>query len=303
MRTARFTLKSLALTNACAPAAAIPALLKHLSIKHVSVGCHSAGTVYALDFVLHHPELLHPERPHLAIAGPWIPPAQSGVMSMRLTQRLPGAVIGRSEALARFMQSTVNPAIGASVSAVSSILGVVARSVGTAAAAPPPPASDGAETDGEMEMRLRPTLLSKAYSENLQGMGTDAVLMMHKVPDASTGGLVAGWSDWGDYRAYVPRLVEALRAAGRRLTVDVFHAETDSMVGDFGEQGPTWFDACWAADRCGDGVVTYSASCVDEADHDLVWSIKFGVPEKVFTKIGRRDGNDGKRQDGLDLET
>ncbi|KAM3552701.1 hypothetical protein ARSEF4850_007257 [Beauveria asiatica] len=276
----------------------IPALLTHLNIRYVSVGCHSAGTVYALDFILHHPEFLHPERPYLAIAGPWILPTQSGVISMLIAQSLPAAMIGRSESLARFMRTAVNPALGAGASAVSSLFGVVARSIGVAAAAPQPDTQP--ETDGEMEMRLRPTLLSRAYGENLQGLGADAVLMMHKVADADAdagGGGVAGWSDWGDYDAYVPRLVEALRASGRKLTVDAFHAETDSMVGDYGDQGPAWFDACWAADRCGDGTIVYSASCVDDADHDLVWSIKFGVPETVFLKIGVGEKKDETHQD------
>ncbi|KAM3444734.1 hypothetical protein NHJ13734_001084 [Beauveria thailandica] len=278
----------------------IPALLTHLNIRYVSVGCHSAGTVYALDFILHHPEFLHPERPYLAIAGPWIVPTQSGVISMLIAQSLPAAVIGRSETLARFMRTAVNPALGAGASAVSSLFGVVARSIGVAAAPPQPDTQP--ETDGEMEMRLRPTLLSRAYGENLQGLGADAVLMMHKVADADAdadagGGGVAGWSDWGDYDAYVPRLVEALRASGRKLTVDAFHAETDSMVGDYGDQGPAWFDACWAADRCGDGTIVYSASCVDDADHDLVWSIKFGVPEKVFLKIGVGEKKDETHPD------
>ncbi|KAM3463298.1 hypothetical protein BB8028_0004g09610 [Beauveria bassiana] len=279
----------------------IPALLTHLNIKHVSVGCHSAGTVYALDFILHHPEFLHPERPYLAIAGPWILPTQSGVISMRIAQSLPAAVIGRSENLARFMRTAVNPALGAGASAVSSLFGVVARSIGVAAAAADSQPDSQPETDGEMEMRLRPTLLSRAYGENLQGLGADAVLMMHKVVGADggdgDGDGVAGWSNWGDYEAYVPRLVEALRALGRKLTVDAFHAETDSMVGDYGDQGPTWFDACWAADRCGDGTIVYSASCVDDADHDLVWSIKFGVPEKVFSKISAAEKKDETHQD------
>lgn len=265
--------------------AAIPALLAHLHIKHVSVGCHSAGTVYALDFILHHPSFLHPQRPYLAIAGPWIPPAQSGVISMRIAQSLPAAVIGRSETLARFMKSTVNPALGAGASAVSSLVGVVARTIGASSSVAP---ASALETDGEREMRLRPSLMSKAYSENLQGMGVDAVLMMHKGSDDAA----AGWSDWGGYEAYVPRLVEALRAAGRTLTVDAFHAENDSMVGDYGEQGPTWFDSCWAADRCGDGVIAYNAAEVEGADHDLVWSIKLGVPEKVFSKMSRSDRHD-----------
>ncbi|XWX01734.1 hypothetical protein V2A60_009763 [Cordyceps javanica] len=295
---------------------AIPALLAHLDIKHVSVGCHSAGTVYALDFILHHPQFLHPERPYLAIAGPWIPPAQSGVISMRLAQSMPAAVISWSETWARFMKSTVNPALGAGASAVSSLLGVVARSVGAAGQEEgqqqqqqDEAVSEPTTADGEREMRLRPMLLSKAYSENLQGMGVDAVLMMGKAPRAASGGGGggvaggAGWSDWGDYEAYVPRLVEALRASGRRLTVDAFHAETDSMVGDYGEQGPTWFDGCWAAERCGEGVITYKTSGVEDADHDLVWSIKFGVPETVFTRISCRGKPDQRPQDDVVADT
>ncbi|KGQ04199.1 hypothetical protein BBAD15_g10561 [Beauveria bassiana D1-5] len=220
---------------------------------------------------------------------------------MRIAQSLPAAVIGRSENLARFMRTAVNPALGAGASAVSSLFGVVARSIGVAAAAADSQPDSQPETDGEMEMRLRPTLLSRAYGENLQGLGADAVLMMHKVVGADggdgDGDGVAGWSNWGDYEAYVPRLVEALRVLGRKLTVDAFHAETDSMVGDYGDQGPTWFDACWAADRCGDGTIVYSASCVDDADHDLVWSIKFGVPEKVFSKISAAEKKDETHQD------
>lgn len=266
---------------------AIPMLLAHLNIKRVSVGCHSAGTVYALDFILHHPEYLHPTQPYLAIAGPWIPPSKSGVIGMRIVQSLPSAVIGKTDGFLGFMHSTVNPAIGTATSAVSSLVSLFATRKS-------PLASDAAETEGEKEMRMRPDLLKKAYSGKLNGMGADAVLMMSKVPAAATasdddqtgsGGFVAGWSDWGNYEAYVPRLVEAMRVAKRKLTVHAFHAETDSMVGDYGDLGSTWFDGCWAKERCGDGVITYESSCVDDSDHDLVWSIKFGVAGKVFGHI------------------
>ncbi|KAJ2958755.1 hypothetical protein NQ176_g11164 [Zarea fungicola] len=57
------------------------------------------------------------------------------------------------------------------------------------------------------------------------------------------------------------------------------------MVGDYGDLGSTWFDGCWAKERCGDGVIAYESSCVDDSDHDLVWSIKFGVAGKVFGHI------------------
>lgn len=269
---------------------AIPALLAHLGIKHVSVGCHSAGTVYALDFIWHHPELLHPERPYLAVAGPWIPPSQTGVISMRVVQSLPAAVINSTPAMSRFISNSITPAIGAGTSAISSLFSFASSKP----AAPAPPAQDdgdgstaSVETDAKREVRWRPILIEKAHSGNMQGMGEDAVLMMQKAPGVAGDALAAGWGDWGDYEAYVPRLAEALQKAGRKLEVDVFYAETDGMVGDYGDQGTTWFDSCWRKEQCGD-VITYESTCVEGVDHDRVWHIKYGVPDRVFGKIGRK---------------
>jgi hypothetical protein len=84
----------------------------------------------------------------------------------------------------------------------------------------------------------------------------------------------------------VPRLAEALRAEGKRLRVDVFYAENDSLIGDGGSKGPRWFDQCWDAQHCGD-VIDYCRTIVTGADHDRIWNLRWGAVQKVFERIGQ----------------
>ena len=47
----------------------VPALLKHLDIKYVSLVCHSAGTLYLLNTLYYLRDILHPEHPYVAMIG------------------------------------------------------------------------------------------------------------------------------------------------------------------------------------------------------------------------------------------
>jgi pimeloyl-ACP methyl ester carboxylesterase len=47
----------------------VPRLLAHLDIPHVALVAHSAGTLYLLNTLHHYRDLLHPERPYVAIMG------------------------------------------------------------------------------------------------------------------------------------------------------------------------------------------------------------------------------------------
>lgn len=95
-------------------------LLKHLDIQYVSVGCHSGGLVYALDMLLHHPEILHPERPYLAIGGPWILPSHTSSTAMSLIQHLPASVISGADKFARLINNHIGLFIGASLKPIGS---------------------------------------------------------------------------------------------------------------------------------------------------------------------------------------
>ena len=91
---------------------AIPALLSHLGIRDIAIGCHSGGTIYALDLLLHHPVLLHPERPYLAIGAPWILPSHTDSTLLSIIQLLPAGIIGMSDKLQKLINNHIGPAIG-----------------------------------------------------------------------------------------------------------------------------------------------------------------------------------------------
>ena len=107
--------------------AALPALLTHLHITRLhAVAAHSGGTVYALDFVLHHPEFLFPwaaaaaaaagePTTVLALAAPWILPAHSRSRPLALAQSLlPAAAVRQADKLAALANNYLTPAVGVS---------------------------------------------------------------------------------------------------------------------------------------------------------------------------------------------
>lgn len=51
----------------------VPALLRHLAIRHVALVSHSAGTIFALNTLYRCRDVLHPERPLVALLGKWFP--------------------------------------------------------------------------------------------------------------------------------------------------------------------------------------------------------------------------------------
>lgn len=48
---------------------AVPVVLKYLGVRHVAVVSHSAGTIYAINTVVHLSHLLHPQRPFVGCFG------------------------------------------------------------------------------------------------------------------------------------------------------------------------------------------------------------------------------------------
>ncbi|WAO84810.1 Hypothetical protein NCS54_00203800 [Fusarium falciforme] len=251
----------------------ILALLKHLGIKHVSVACHSGGTVYAFDMLLHHPEILHPDRPYFAIAAPWILPSHSHVLSMTLTQAIPNSVMAHTDKVIGFVNSTLLPVISTSTGFSQTFVNLTKSSQPDASGDP----------DAKFEESLAQKQFKLIHSENIRGMSHESIFLMQKIKE------VDGWGDWRDYDDLKPKLVEALkRTTTKPLTMDVFFAEKDHMVGDAAAQGPEWFEKCWNAEEAKD-VISYSSTVLSGADHETAWSIGLGVPKRVFERISGRN--------------
>lgn len=47
----------------------VPRFLAHLQIKHVALASHSAGTIYLLNTLIRCRDILHPDRPLVALVG------------------------------------------------------------------------------------------------------------------------------------------------------------------------------------------------------------------------------------------
>jgi len=223
--------------------------------------------------LLHHPEILHPQRPYLAIAGPWILPKHTGSSALAIAHSLPAGILGQTDKVARLIQNYIGPAVGASVG-VS--YGLVAKLLPAKAASPV--SEDSGGEGARFEERVWSHIMKQAYAEGVRGVSTDAVLLMQK-------GMPAGWSDWGDYDTAVRRLAEIVPHAvtDAKLTVEVFYAEKDLVIGDAGTKGPRWFDQCWAPYS---EVFHYRSSTVQGSDHDGLLTLRRGAVQSIFQSVG-----------------
>lgn len=227
--------------------------------------------------LLHHPEILHPDKDgYLAIGSPWILPSHTGCKAMSMVKFLPTSVVSKTDKLSQFINNHVGPMIGVSARVVYAL---VARLNPRSPAGNDKGAGDGS-VGSRFEEDLWPEIIQRIYAGSVKGISSDAILLLQKGSHWH-----AGWGDWGDYDKLVLLLKQALLGAGRTLSVDVFYAEKDFLIGDAGSKGSEWFDQCWQAGS--DHVINYNSTNIIGADHDGIWSLRWGVAQTAFGKIGR----------------
>ena len=211
-------------------------------------------------------------------------------MPLALLQSLPAGVISHTDKLVRLVGGHVAPALGTSAGVLGRLggasalwSGATATATTTAAAGVGASSSEGggggagAEGAVKEEERVWPGVLRRIYEEGVVGVSDDALLLLQKGAGAETG-----WGGWGDYDGLVPRLADGLRAAGRRVRLEVFYAETDTLTGDGGvaSKAGKWFDGLWEGDV--QDVVEYGSRTVRGADHDGIWWLRWGAVRQVF---------------------
>lgn len=282
----------------------IPKLLAHLGIEHVSLAAHSFGTIYAINFLLLYPQLVHPERPYVAFWAPWVSPGHSGVKHLQAAGLLPASVIGKFSGLASFVNSSVMPVLGMSSGLSSRVSSSFKSSTSARSVTDGPPAvsSDTIGASSETNVctldlddpgvvkelcDLLPTLI---FAENIDGAGQDAQLCLRKPRSVPWSTATQPWADIDDAARRLRGIIADDPCSERIWTVDVFHAETDVMVG---EKGQNWFDGCWQNDRAGaneDDRIVYRRQAVEGSDHDFVLDPVFGASEKWMERIAEAFG-------------
>ncbi|KAI1753173.1 hypothetical protein F4782DRAFT_100702 [Xylaria castorea] len=256
----------------------VQALLQHLGIKQVSIFGYSAGSVYAMNVLLHLRHLLHPTHPYVALCTPWVHPSHSAVSALKLLGFLPNALVGNYDRVVQFFQGGLGLAFQFS-DLVGSVPSLGHKSDFLAPGADP--------DEVALEERILPELISKFQDEDLRGLGKDAILLLKR--DENPG----CWGIWNDYDTLVPSLAQAERelcngnsGAVSPLQVDVFFAESDGMIGT--TTAPAWFNNCWRPEQRGD-FINYSSFTIPKTTHNTILDLRYGVVERIFQAMSNQD--------------
>ncbi|EMC94408.1 hypothetical protein BAUCODRAFT_35628 [Baudoinia panamericana UAMH 10762] len=227
----------------------VPALLKKLNVKHVSLVSHSAGTMYLLNTMYYLRDILDPNAPYVALAGPFANKEHTHATLPSLGSRLPISWLHSWSSVNRFILSRVMPATSWSGGLITSTAELFQSEPGTS--------NSGEMTFAEKlgvseEVGNAAEKLQIKYflAENTEAATQELLLCLNK-------GEAGSWGICEDYSAYVNQLVQSERerwestqkASPAKLRLKFFFAESDVMIG---EGGRRYVEECWKQTGVGD---------------------------------------------------
>ncbi|TVY33189.1 hypothetical protein LSUB1_G006335, partial [Lachnellula subtilissima] len=230
----------------------IPALLRHLTIPHISLASHSSGTIFALNLLAAHPDLLSPSNPSLTLFAPWVHQSLTGNTSLTVAAVLPNNLLNHWNALTGFMINTAVPTVGASIGVSSEVMDADNRCL------------EFCGMDYKATQELFNFAMKCAFAEETKGANDEARLCLKSVP---------GECSWDAAESY-PELVQNLKVAWERrfeegkapLSLRLVYAEDDVMIG---EKGRLYFEGCWAEGKGGRGIEVRSTKAIG-TNHDTL---------------------------------
>ena len=277
--------------------AVVPALLSHLGIKHVSLGCHSAGTIYALSTILHLRQILHPDRPYVCMFGPWVAPQYSGKWDMKIVSIIPKVFLGQWHWMAKTVfdiDKSISPGFSLARTILRKVSGVINSSSGTVKPILRTSADDELTEEIEpcktgdsvilpkhgplipRELLVATTRLATAsiFAENLEGASDEALVCMGKAE-------IPSWTSIGDALEQVANNELDRRKSDDplpKLRIDVFYGMKDQMIGKGGE---VYLESC--LDKAyGRGAIECTSMVIGNTDHNSVLFPETGAFDLVF---------------------
>ncbi|KAF2111649.1 hypothetical protein BDV96DRAFT_614534 [Lophiotrema nucula] len=238
----------------------VPHLLNHLNISRIAIASHSGGVIYALNTILTYPNLLHPISPYVAFFAPWVHHSHSGVRNLRATELLPAPLIGRFASMVRFINNNITPLAGLSSGFMHGIMESIHASTPEPAPVPLTPANTLSRTvsltsrnshqfldldDPNVVEELRRLITEYLFAEAIDGISDDAKLFLKKPSSIEWCSPSMFWSDIDYVVPLLSKMIDEKNredGTARSWTINTFHAQTDNMVGEKGQQ---WFDECW----------------------------------------------------------
>ncbi|EXJ66356.1 uncharacterized protein A1O5_10508 [Cladophialophora psammophila CBS 110553] len=271
-----------------AQVAAVPALLGHLGVRHVTLASHSGGAPYLLAALLAHRGLLHPKRPHIVLLAPWVPPKDGGAPLMRAAAALPLGAIGSFPSCAKAINRTFAFSSGLRRGPSGKFATIAVSKTG-----------EGDEQQNS-EQSVEKALLTEMgdlvqkymFAENIEGSSDDALLFLRKhiQPITATGdmGTVQG-KDWLDHRTLAAAVVDQENRLhstvdSGKLQIDALHSEKDIMIG---ASGSRHFDDCWAS-AVSPSTITFNPKIMKGVNHDSILDPTLGVSDIWLQNVAQR---------------
>jgi hypothetical protein len=299
----------------------VPALMRILNTRHVSLAAHSCGVIYAFHTLYTMPWILPPSNRKLYLFSPWVHPDQSGMTLLSLSSYLPSTLINNFDNIVRFMNMKVIPVVQLS----GMISGVVSAPFSSASK------NGASERDKQVEKHEQEetcleylgisaaenkarskAVLNSVFNESTSGASHEALLCLKKEVAESWGicddyesfpfALEAKFQEFFQQRTgedASPARASFAMADGRdriptlaqnRFGIKVSWAEKDFMIRRQGEQ---YFEKCFQQfstaqnlgtsedDRC----LFYESEIVPDTDHDTICLPQYGALSRVLEDV------------------
>lgn len=261
----------------------VPVLLKHVGVEKVSLACHSAGTIYALNTLYHFRDILYPKAPYIGLLAPWVDNVYSRTTLMNMASKLPCGIVDGLADVTKFINQRIAPVASWSGGILSSSMGLFKNE----SALDDSDATDLAERYGveqEVAREIERIATKFYFAEDISAGNEEAKLCLKK----------AGAGSWGsceDYAEFAKVINE--RESHRQNTNDstsdemtklrlhVWFAESDIMIG---KDGQKYFNECWTME---DGCVDFERAELPGTNHETVLlDAKKGGLRAMFEEIG-----------------
>ncbi|KAK4552222.1 hypothetical protein LTR86_010576 [Recurvomyces mirabilis] len=269
----------------------VPILLQKLDVKHVHLLSHSAGTMYVLNTLYHHRDILYPDRPYIAMLAPWVHNSHSNATLMNIVSKIPTSLFGSWSNITKFVAGRIMPATAWSGGALAWSGGAL-TAVGNVFQSSPATenvAKDDAEltpeekygVPHEIAQHIEKLRMKYCLAESWAAGNEDAMLCLKK-------GGTGLWGICEEYPEYVQSLVKLEKsrrnttASAPKLSMRVFFAESDVMIG---KEGAAYFKQCWARDGVRD-VIDLQFHDLPGTNHDsAILDVKKGGLKPVFEEV------------------
>lgn len=237
----------------------VPLLLRKLNVQHVSLCCHSAGSVFLLNTLHQHRDIFDPRAPTAILIAPWVGADEAHTISSTVLAKLPVPVMRGQHGLLRVIRK-INPSLQWS-SAVSSSLFKSAMPADEMTEQDPSIEAERYGCDAETAEEISKVHSEYLWAEGMRGVNDEGLFCVHKSGPGS-------WGAADDFEKCIREVAEHEKqlSSERKLNIRAFFAESDILVG---KNGQKFFENCFEQTGVRE-VIDFESSMKKGTNHESV---------------------------------